>query len=74
MILGFILGFIFSTIGWVILGKKVIEKLAKHDAYAMAIYDPEKRLWRVRGRFLCIAEKIKASIDGTSDDKVKYVD
>ena len=66
--LGFILGFVFALI----LGRIGSHHLARKGHYASAIYDKDKDVWTVRGRFLCIAGKIGNRLKHENGEGVKY--
>lgn len=69
IIISFIAGFLFA----VIVGGIGIKSLAKKGHYASAIYDKEKDVWTVRGRFLAISGKIASRLRDEDGKGVKYL-
>lgn len=66
--LGFILGFVFA----IILGRLGSHYLTRKGYYASAIYNKDKDLWTVSGRYLCIAGKIGNRLKHENGEGVKY--
>lgn len=68
ILLGFILGFIFALI----MGRVGSKYLIRKGHYASAIYDKDKDLWIVSGRYLCVAGKISNRLKHENGEGVKY--
>lgn len=68
ILIGFILGFVFALV----LGRIGSHHMSRKGHYASAIYDKEKDVWTVRGRFLCIADKIGNRLKHENGEGVKY--
>ncbi len=68
LLIGFIVGFLFCVIA----GHYGLKIAEKRGHYASAIYDEDKDVWTVRGRFLCIAGKIGNRLKHENGEGVKY--
>lgn len=53
---------------------KASKKMQSEIKLASAIYDEDKDLWKVRGNFLAVAQKIEHRIKHGKPGSVKYID